>query len=123
MPVPPRWIALPATLDALLARMVNVQHYPEPTGDGRARCGIGLYAARGPDPHDWRLWRVGDFAAWYRNRPQMWRLILRRCTACKGIEVREERWKQYIPSAMSRRRVTHKPSREEELIGYYRGGN
>lgn len=123
MPLPPRWTALPATLDVLLARMVDVQCYPEVSGDGRAQCAMRIRTDFAPDPHDWRLWRTGTFAASYLNRTQLWRLRLRRCTACRGIEVREERWRPYMPSIRSRRRVSYQPSREEELLGYYRGGS
>ena len=119
MPTLPAWMALPATLDLLLTRMLDVREYPV-VSQGRARCDIGLIADNAPDPHDWQLWREGRFLASVEGRFEQWPIYLRRCSACRSVEVRREGWRQTIRSNRPRA-VTRNPGPADELLGWYQG--
>lgn len=120
MPSLPLWTALPHTLDALLARMVDVRLYPVVPGEGRARCDTRLLGDKAPDPHDWRLWRTGSFLADYANELQTWPVYLRRCTACAAVEVRKEGWRGTVWSARSVG-IKRTPGPADVLLGWYQG--
>lgn len=116
-PAAPFWIALPRSLDSLLSRMVGVREYPAPLVAWRAACSSGPDA---PDGHDWHLWRTGTFIALYEARVQRWSLRLRRCSACRAIEVRKE-GNDGIVDLAAASGVRLKPLQSDELIGWYAG--
>jgi hypothetical protein len=121
----PKWTALPANLDALLARLENVRSYPVPSNQGQGRCDMGLMQPEAPDPHDWHLWRTGSFLTFYADRPARWQLELRECARCAAIEIREVRKGAFIPSARRARSVfkVRPQPREDEVLGWYHGSN
>ncbi|MGI8792074.1 MAG: hypothetical protein ACR2H3_02670 [Acidimicrobiales bacterium] len=119
MPSLPAWTALPASLDLLLNRMLNVREYPV-FSQGRARCETVLLVDNATDPHDWQLWRTGNFLASYDGRVEQWPVYLRRCAACKSVEVRREGWRQTIRSNKPRA-ITRTPGAADELLGWYQG--
>ena len=120
MPHLPAWTALPVTLDLFLGRMLDVREYPV-IAQGRARCETALIAERAPDPHDWQLWRTGNFLAHVDGRFENWPVYLRRCSACRSVEVRREGWRQTIDSVKPRRVKARTPGRADELLGWYQG--
>ena len=123
MPTLPAWTALPATLDLLLGRMLDVREYPT-FNQGRARCDIAIVADFAPDPHDWQLWRTGAFLAQYDGQFQQWPVYLRRCSACKSVEVRRDGARGVIQSRSKPvRDVVRKrtPGAADELLGWYQG--
>jgi hypothetical protein len=120
MPSLPAWTALPVSLDLFLGRMLNVSEFPV-ISQGRARCQTVLIADKAPDPHDWQLWRTGQFLAHYDGRFEQWPVYLRRCAACKSVEVRREGWRQVIDSTRPRRVKPRNPGPADELLGWYQG--
>lgn len=121
MPAPPLWVALPRTLDLLLGRMTAVREYPVPT-DSAARCDMALLDEHAPDPHDWFLWRTGTFVASYEGQADPWPVYLRRCPACRSVEVRKEGWRERIASIRpSRNGMKRTPGAADVLLGWYQG--
>lgn len=123
MPTLPAWTALPVTLDLLLARMLHMREYPI-VDHGRARCSTALLAEKAPDPHDWQLWRTGTFVARYDGRLEQWPVYLRRCSACRSVEVRKEGQRGIVTSATQpiRRGMTKRtPGAADVLLGWYQG--
>ncbi|MCA1570841.1 MAG: hypothetical protein LC798_11090 [Chloroflexi bacterium] len=123
MPPLPLWTALPASLDGLLVRMLNVSEFPVAVA-GRARCTVDLIADGAPDPHDWQLWRTGVFVAFYANHAQHWPLYLRRCSGCGAVEVRKDGMGGTVASVHRphRRAVTRRtPGPSDALLGWYQG--
>jgi hypothetical protein len=119
MPTLPAWTALPATLDLFLGRLLNVSEYPV-VEQGRARCETVLLADKAPDPHDWQLWRRGQFLAHYDGRFEQWPVYLRRCSACKSVEVRRDGWSETIVSARHGV-IKRTPGPADVLLGWYQG--
>ena len=123
MPTLPAWTALPASLDLLLGRMLDVREYPV-MSQGRARCQTVLLADNAPDPHDWQLWRTGTFLAHVQPTFEQWPVYLRRCSACKSVEVRRDGASTTVASRVKPiRDVVRKrtPGAADELLGWYQG--
>ncbi len=120
MPSLPAWTALPSTLDLLLNRLLDVREYPV-VSQGRARCETVLIADNAPDPHDWQLWRTGNFLASYDGRFEQWPVYLRRCATCKSVEVRREGLSSYWVHMVTKvgGHMTRGP--DDELLGWYQG--
>lgn len=123
MPSLPAWMALPPTLDLLLNRMLGVREFPV-ISQGRARCDTALIADNAPDPHDWQLWRTGTFLASHGGQFERWPIYLRRCSACRSVEVRREGWRESLTSRTQPiRDVLRKrtPGPADELLAWYQG--
>lgn len=120
MPSLPAWTALPVTLDLFLGRMLDVREYPV-IAQGRARCETVLIAEKAPDPHDWQLWRTGRFLAHVGHDFEQWPVFLRRCSACRSVEVRREGMSATIPSVKPGRGIKRTPGPADELLGWYQG--
>lgn len=120
MPSLPPWTALPVTLDLLLNRLSDVREFPV-IEQGRARCDAALLTDLAPDPHDWQLWRTGNFLANREGRFEWWPIYLRRCSRCKSVEVRRKGWSETIASARPGRAIRRSPGPADELLGWYQG--